>query len=568
VEPPGPDRLPGSQLPEPHRVLGWIYAARLLLLAALAVAAPWSGALFSSRGPSVALLIPLVAVFTAASLWLSHGPRRRASEGFLLVQLAFDALLVTTAVNLTGGQESLFAPLYVLLVCVSALLVPLPGGAMVSLLAVLLYLMSATTGPEGVTAPVLLQAGLFAVVAVVTGYLGAQLRASAAALGEARTELRRLRIDTGDILSTVSSGVLTVDGDGRLAFMNPAAEELLSLSAAAWTGRPILEKLDSIAPGLGTVVARSARERIPIRRFETDRLGDDSFILGVSTTIVERDEEGPGPAVTAVFQDITEKMKVEALRRRAERLEAVAELSASLAHEIKNPLASIRSAVEQIARGVSEEDALVLRTLVVRESDRLSRLLTEFIDFARVKVTAPEPVDLLPLLGNVVELVRAHPDAAGREVVLACEGAPASVWIRGAEDLMHRAIFNLALNGVQWAGEGGRVTLAIDEVRSDLLSPALGALGLIRVTVRDTGPGVPEDSVEQVFDPFFTRRPGGTGLGLALVQRAVEAHGGAIFVDNGPTGGERGATFSLYLPSLPCEVPAAPGAGEESSRGE
>jgi two-component system sensor histidine kinase PilS (NtrC family) len=568
VEPPGPDRLPGSQLPEPHRVLGWIYAARLLLLAALAVAAPAAGALYSSRGPSVALLIPLVVVFTAASLWLSHGPRRRASGGFLLVQLAFDALLVTTAVNLTGGQESLFAPLYVLLVCVSALLVPLPGGAIVSSLTILLYLMSATTGPEGVTAPVLLQAGLFAVVAVVTGYLGAQLRASAAALGEARTELQRLRIDTGDILSTVSSGVLTVDGDGRLAFMNPAAEELLSLSAAAWAGRPILEKLDSIAPGLGLVIARSARERIPIRRFETDRLGDDSFILGVSTTIVERDEEGPGPAVTAVFQDITEKMKVEALRRRAERLEAVAELSASLAHEIKNPLASIRSAVEQIARGVSEEDALVLRTLVVRESDRLSRLLTEFIDFARVKVTAPEPVDLLPLLAHVADLVRAHPDAAGREVVLACEGAPASVWIRGAEDLMHRAIFNLALNGVQWAGEGGRVTLAIDEVRSDLLSPALGALGLIRVTVRDTGPGVPEEFVEHVFDPFFTRRPGGTGLGLALVQRAVEAHGGAIFVDNGPPGGGHGATFSLYLPSLPCEVPAAPAAGEESTRGE
>jgi two-component system sensor histidine kinase PilS (NtrC family) len=106
---------------------------------------------------------------------------------------------------------------------------------------------------------------------------------------------------------------------------------------------------------------------------------------------------------------------------------------------------------------------------------------------------------------------------------------------------------------VQWAGAGGEVRVAIDEVRSDLLSPALGALSLVRVRVTDTGPGVPEAIVDSIFDPFFTRRPGGSGLGLALVQRAVEAHSGAIFVDNGPAPSRIGATFTLYLPALPVE---------------
>src|SRR5690606_31833023 len=126
------------------------------------------------------------------------------------------------------------------------------------------------------------------------------------------------------------------------------------------------------------------------------------FVLGVSTTMVERGDGGR-PPVTVIFQNITEKMRVDALRRRAERLEAVAELSASLAHEIKNPLASIRSAVEQIATAqVDPEDATVLGDLIVRETDRVSRLLAEFIDFARVKVVAPQKVDFTQLVRELV----------------------------------------------------------------------------------------------------------------------------------------------------------------------
>src|SRR5690606_36970521 len=130
------------------------------------------------------------------------------------------------------------------------------------------------------------------------------------------------------------------------------------------------------------------------------------------------------------------------------------------------------------------------------------------------------------------------------------------LWIRGAEDLLHRAVLNLALNAAQWAGDGGRVELTLDEVHTDLLSPALGALGLVRLTVADTGPGVDEEIVDHIFNPFFTRRPGGTGLGLALVQRAVEAHGGAIFVDNAPAQSRLGAVFTLYLPATPAEPQA------------
>jgi two-component system sensor histidine kinase PilS (NtrC family) len=550
-----------SQLPETRRVLGWIYLGRLLLAAALLI----RHATAAGTSDGLILLALVLVGFTTASFWFSHRLNGRLGDAFRSVQLVGDALLITAVVAVTGGEASIFSPLYVLLICSGALLLDRIGGILLGLLGIGLYLvvvLSTSSGqPPG--GSVALQIALFAFVALVTGYLGQRLRVAGAALGEVRTELQQLRLDTGDILNTVSSGVLTVDGEGRLAYLNPAAEEILSLSAQAWTGRPILDRLDGIAPGLGTVIMRSARDRIAVQRFETDSVAEDVFVLGVSTTLVERDD-GQNPAVTAIFQDITERKRAEALRRRAERLEAVAELSASLAHEIKNPLASIRSAVEQITEGkVDAEDAGVLRGLVVRESNRLSRLLTEFIDFARVKVTAPRPVDFIGLVNNVVHLVRAHPDAEDRSVEFSLDGAPGAVWIRGGEDLLHRAVLNLVLNGAQWAGPGGSVCLAIDEVRSDLLSPALGALSLIRLTVSDTGPGIPDAIVEHIFDPFFTRRTGGTGLGLALVQRAVEAHGGAIFVDNGAAGSGTGAIFTLYLPAHP--VSGAAGAGIQAN---
>lgn len=539
----------------PRRILTWVYLGRTAFALALLALTP------IEDGGRYIVIPAILAVFTVASYLFSHVRDRFSRPGerplkwpFLYLQVVFDAALLTAAaVYLTGGRASIFAPLYILVISAGALLLPMTGGIVLGLLTSLLYFGAAVATSGKIDPGVVLLAILIAVIAAVTSYLGDRLRKAGAALGEAQAQLRLLRLDTDDILATIGTGIITIDGGGRLVYANPAAVEMLGITPSEWRESPVLAELDRIAPGLGDVIERTATKRSPIRRFETQPLADDTFVLGVSTTLLERSGDNR-PTVTAIFQDITEKKRVEGLRRRAERLEAVAELSASLAHEIKNPLASIRSAVEQIASDqVEPDDARILGALIVRESDRLSRLLAEFIDFARVKVTAPTPVDFSELVERVVEVVRAHPDSHQRGVTIEFESPQAPVMIRGAEDLLHRAVFNLVLNAVQWAGDHGRVTLSLGEVRSDLLSPALGTFRLVRLAVRDTGPGVPEDIREQIFDPFFTRRSGGTGLGLALVQRAVEAHGGAIFVDNAPGGGS-GAIFSLYLPTLPLSL--------------
>lgn len=531
---------------QPRSLLRWLYLGRITVAAGV-----FAGALlvWPDAAPAatrlVTLLLLVALVVTAGSAWHTHVRGRDPGRGFLYGQVAFDTLLVTIVVYLTGGAESDFAPLYVLVIAAGALLLPLPGGVLIGLLASVLFVGQAVLlsgRAPTVTLPV--QIVLFAAVALATGYLGDRLREAGAELGEARTELRQLRAETSDILRAMETGVVTVDGAGRLVYLNPAAQRILALPARAQSGQPTLAELESRAPGLAELVRRTAEQGGPIRRQEI-RLtaGGQERVLGIRTTVIRRED---GPWVTAVFQDITDGKRLEELNRRTERLQAVAELAASLAHEIKNPLASIRSAVEQLGgEGLNREDHAVLQRLVVSESDRLARLLTDFIEFSRVEVRGYCPVDLCAVAGEAIGLVAQHPEAAGSARI---EFRPPAepLLVEGDADLLHRTVFNLVLNAVQHAGPDGRVCVEVGRVAEPELPPGVHVPAPVRIAVRDNGPGIRAEDVSRIFDPFFSTRPGGTGLGLALVHRAVQAHHGAILVDGGAG---QGAHFTVYLPA-------------------
>lgn len=230
---------------------------------------------------------------------------------------------------------------------------------------------------------------------------------------------------------------------------------------------------------------------------------------------------------------------------RTERLEAVAELSASLAHEIKNPLASIRSAVEQLALTAgASDDERTLGRLIVRESDRLSRLLSEFLDFARVRVTRGALVDFGGIVRAAASLAAGNPDGE-KNVTLECDIPDEPVLIEGDEDLLHRAVFNVVLNAIQASPRDGTVSVVLSELSADQLPRGvLFPEDAIALHVQDEGPGIPADLRDRVFDPFFTTKAGGTGLGLPIVHRAVDAHRGVVFVDSSV----RGTRFSVLLP--------------------
>jgi two-component system, NtrC family, sensor histidine kinase PilS len=528
----------------PKHLLRWIYLGRFALVTGMLLGAL---AVWGEAQPEQTFLATVMFLVgsgsVAASAWWTELGERRPGRSFLVAQVALDALLVTGVVHITGGGESTFAWLYILVISEGALLLPIAGGLLLAMLASILYFADIVWGhSETLSGAVGLQIGLFALVAAATGFLGDRLRRAGAQLGEAEEELRRLRLDTTEILASIHSGVLTLDEEGRLLYLNPAGEALLGLDRGELEGEVALGALRGIAPELVDILEESLARRRALYRLRSDALRDgEAVVLGVSTFV--REQEGDPVAVTAVFQDITDLERMAVLNRRAERLEAVAELSSSLAHEIKNPLASIRSAVEQFSSPhLEDRDRAALTRMVVRESDRLSRLLSDFLDFSRSRVDRMAQVALGDLVRDVVTVIRQHPVVEERGVEVRDSIVDAAV--QADADLVYRALLNLLLNAVQFSPEAGVV-----DVTLDVPEVAPGGVAVIRparVRTRDRGPGVPAEDVDRIFDPFWTTREGGSGLGLAVVYRMVEAHGGAVLVES-PEGG--GTEFQVYLPT-------------------
>jgi two-component system sensor histidine kinase PilS (NtrC family) len=225
-------------------------------------------------------------------------------------------------------------------------------------------------------------------------------------------------------------------------------------------------------------------------------------------------------------------------------------MSASLAHEIKNPLASIRSAAELLAKVPgADDDTRTLTKLVQRESDRLSRLLSEFLDFARTGVSSVRRLDLIEIARHAAALVAAHPDKP--EQVTIREVFPSTpLIVVGDDDLLHRAIFNLLLNAVQASPPGGEVRVEAVELAHHQLPPQAEhfSRGGLMLRITDQGRGIPESIKDKLFEPFVTTKTGGSGLGLSIVHRAVEAHHGFILVDSADH--HVGCRFTMILPKL------------------
>ncbi len=550
----GPDAATGVELgPRGLEILRWVYMARLGLAGGVFAAAVFAWTL-ASPAKTLAATLALVTtlIHTPVSYWYSHVRRRPPGPSFFYGQAVLDVVLVTLVVDLTGGRESIIAPLYILLISAYTLLLPLRGGFLVTAMACIAYIADVVWAQGTMVDTVIaLQLTIFVAVALVVGFISTKLREAGAVLTSVEYELHRLRLETGDILGNIPTAILTVDGAGRLAYANPAAERLLGMTAQEWLERPVMEELNRRSSGLHRAIDRTRRFRMPVASAEITISRDgDNLPVGISTAVLER-RDGP-PSVTAIMRDISDRKRMERLRQRTERLEAVAELSASLAHEIKNPLASISSSVQQLGmRERADDDDKLLSRLVLKESDRLSRLLADFIDFARLRVERSKVLDLRDVTTHGVDVVRQHPTYR-EEISIDVKLEPRPILFEGDEDLMHRVVTNLVLNAVQAAppGRQTRVTVEVMGEESGCVPGEVDLENPVVLQVTDNGPGIAENDLVRIFDPFFSKRRGGSGLGLAIVHRAVREHGGMVLVASNPDVGTR---FTVCLPGMPEE---------------
>jgi two-component system, NtrC family, sensor histidine kinase PilS len=556
-------------------MLRWVWLSRVVLACAILVAAVF---VWNQAAPSDTLVATLAfavaTLATVGSAIYAELERKPLSQWFYGGQCALDLLLVTAVVHITGGWSSQFAALYILVIASAALLLPFRGGLAVAAAACALYSLDVLLLRPGKGTPYMgvgVQVAVFAVVSIGSGYVALRLRLAGSGREALAAQLVKVQLEAAEILRTIRSGIVTVDGQGRLLYANPAATELLGIDLRAFTGKPLLPSLLAISPQLADLLERSARDGIRTTRAEgVIRRNDEEVEIGVTTTVSDGARPDGGVTATAIFQDISDSKRLQALHIRAERLQAVAELSASLAHEIRNPLAAIRSATEQLSRlrviqtsAAEDDDERILHDLIVREADRLSRLLADFLDFARTQVTRLDALDVGALVYTAAMLASSHPDRAP-SVQVQVDIAPDLPRLSGDEDLLHRAFFNLVLNAIQAVRSEGHVFVQVERRAPDGVNGSSTAITgeLIAVSVTDDGPGIPEELKDRLFEPFVSGKAGGTGLGLPVVHRAVEAHRGIVLVDRLP----KGTRFSVLLPVSP-PMPALPVSPVDSSTG-
>ncbi len=502
-------------------------------------------------------LLLALSVVTGATMYAAL--KTGAPERAILWMIALtDLALETAMVHYSGGVSGQFPMIYLLTIVAAALLLEMPGGLATAFLASLAYVLYGVGEGVGWVHPpardllpvpthtiglldVYMHVSLFFLVGTVGGYLARRIRLKGCELESAENELKQLRIDTDYILNNMSSGILVVDADRRIITMNPAAEEILGLSRERCVMQPIHEVLSGRAPRLGEELLAALEDGRSRKRHEIEvgHGSNRSTPLGLSISLL-RDADGRKRGAISVFQDLTEVQEMRERVRRADRLAAIGELSAGIAHELRNPLASISGSIEMLASELElTGENKRLMELITRESDRLDRIISDFLDFARIRHPSRRPVAIGTCIEEVLFLLRNNAaKTEGIDITLECRGRLPDLNVD--DEQMRQVFFNLAVNSCEAMAGGGRLEIEV----------AAAGAERVRVTFRDTGPGIESVEVGRLFEPFFTTKEGGTGLGLAIANKIVVAHGGTIDYNNRACGG---AEFVIELPVGPSD---------------
>jgi two-component system sensor histidine kinase PilS (NtrC family) len=475
------------------------------------------------------------------------------------VQLACDALIVSGFVIVTGGIMSYFAALYVLPIAAASSVQFRRGGMMIATLSALLYLGIVLTQYFGLadllgvpfldrpsTLPPVrivayttgLNIFLFFSIAVLSGSLADRLQRAGARLERASSEIADLQAFNQHVIDSLASGLATTDRQGRILTFNRAAEAITGHAAVAVVGRRLEEVLE-LPPNVANELGRLS-EPSRGRRIETSyRTGDGRQIdLGFTATPLQT--PGGNAGLLFAFQDVTEIKKLDRDARLRQRLAAVGEMAAGIAHEIRNPLAAMSGSIQILRQELPlTEEQAQLMDIVLRESDRLNDTIRSFLAYAKPQRLSMTRVDVRRLLNDAAVLLRNSSELVEGHVI-DVRVPPDEVAFEADENQIRQIVWNLSTNGLRAMRSGGRLTLGARVEPGG--EPSHDSVVL---EVSDEGVGIPADELDAIFQPFRGTFSKGTGLGLAIVHRIVSDYGGEINVSSTPG---RGTTVSVRLP--------------------
>ncbi|MDQ1291292.1 MAG: two-component system, NtrC family, sensor histidine kinase PilS [Nitrospirota bacterium] len=512
-----------------------------------------------TRGEQVETFYTLI-VFTYAvtimyALVLRYVTTPEALVQLAWVQIGIDFLLETVLIARTGGIESPFLVLYVISVTLASLVPRRKVGLLTASLCVILFGVLTNLQLYGLTeawgwlprtrlsAPETLQTfGVHSLALLVVGFLSGllteQLQRADHSLKEKEQGLSRLQAFHENIVHSISSGVFTTDEGGRITSFNPAAQEATGYSLAQVQGRPWRDVFnwhpDQTADKQGEGVANM--------RFEVEctRANGNRLVLGMTLSPLQ--ERGRTTGMVGVFKDLTQIRDLEEEMRRKEWLASLGEMSAGMAHEIRNPLGALAGAMQMLRKDLhADETSQRLMDIAIREATRLDTIITEFLQYARPPALNLGEYDLNKLLAETLDLVQHE---ARTRTNIRIETKPSQEALVGQvdQDQLKQVFWNLATNAFDAMPKGGQLTIATGCRSID----AGGRKGdVIEISFQDSGEGISKKNLDNIFLPFFTTKKQGSGLGLAAVHRIVDLHGGWIKVESKEHEGSR---FVVCLP--------------------
>jgi len=489
---------------------------------------------------AASLFYALILRFTRMSLTLQAG-----------VQACADILLVSWLVAVGGDLHSPFVALYIVVIALASIYLGV-RGALVSSVACAAGYTSVMLGigfgwfgtggaaGAGLTTTLASTTGLYDVAFLFVGLLAAQLaqRQSRAdvQLIQATHALTNLRALHERIVESIRSGVVTTDLQGRIYTCNAAAEEITGHTADALRGQEASILFGPLAGRIDESLRAVAEAEIS-PRYEADCLTPDGLRIRLGYTISplagEGDSQMSGLVIT--FQDLTHVRALEETSRRQDRLAAVGRVAAGIAHEVRNPLAAMRGAIQVLRSEVDGDTAQAeLMEIILRESDRLNRIITDFLTYARPRRGELTETDVREPLRETFTLLRHSPETRAEHVIEeAYPDEPMCVLADGAA--LRQVFWNLARNALSAMPAGGTLRVELRHVLPNRL----------RITFTDTGRGMSPEQVERLFEPFSSSTTGGTGLGLSIVYQIIRDHGGTINVRSREG---HGTTIIIELP--------------------
>jgi two-component system sensor histidine kinase PilS (NtrC family) len=506
--------------------LAWLVKVRVIVISAL-LAVELLIARLTPNNVNVRLFETVIVVwFTVSFFFMFLVSLWRETKHQAIVQIFTDLAFITALVYVTGGIDTFFNFLYPLAIIVASILLPrywayltaavsfICFGALLELIyfeRIPSFQFSARGDLRSLQIVIIINFCAYLAVAHLSSSLASKLRQAGVELRDKSGELLSLQALHENVIHSIHSALITTDLEGRITLMNAPGQKVLERTASSVYGRHISELFLDRLPNIDSHSVRcEVRGLTPSGTEKT---------FDVNTTALVVPEQGTIGYVYT-FEDRTELRRLEGEVRRRDRLAAVGRLAAGIAHEIRNPLASIAGSINVLAEVTPfNEEQKTLVNIITRESTRLNAIISDFLVYSREKSFKFSRMDLIPLIEDALVLLANRSQT--NDLTIVRDYAVPDAYAAVDADRIKQVLWNLLENAVRAMQGKGTITVSVR-----------AAGDFLRIGIRDTGPGIPANLTEKIFEPFQSQFEGGTGLGLAIVYQIVQAHGARIFAQS------------------------------------